>query len=531
MGEHITVTVDAVVRPISVLDLPSTSASFVGQIIDTYDPLDPTIGWKHRWNGSEWKQLRDRSFLHIDAYGARGNDAAQGAANVAAFEAVYADCTAYGCTIQIGARSYYINDTLVIDKANGVEGITIRGENTGWGVTASRFLWAEDAVTAPMMWIYGSNNMVERLSFQTTGSGKCYSGIEVGGLTGAVTGITRNRFRDCQFSGAQSSGSTQKMRFGITIGGKYTHVSNLEDMKFEDCLFVGTDEAGVAIYGAQPYTTTFNRCAFGNYQMAGDTTWGSGIQINSSSASAFISECQFTRLTRGIWVPYALNITIYQPQSEACKRFYSTDPSGSEALAGEVTLIGGRLSASHTGASCEGPDQISAANESYIHYAFGGSFNIIGTEINYHIDAPNARLSFLYATAVGVVGSMIPTANAVEYLSGQPTPLIDRSMVYSHGNTSRNGAGALVSVPESRGMNATGEVTISDANTSATVTLAATERVATYVPTCNVVATTGTPAAGSKTVSISGRTTTQFVVNLDAAPGVGNSVTVGWSIR
>lgn len=74
-----------------------------------------------------------------------------------------------------------------------------------------------------------------------------------------------------------------------------------------------------------------------------------------------------------------------------------------------------------------------------------------------------------------------------------------------------------------------GNVTISNTATSATVTLTNAEPDNQYKVMMVVRNFGGTPAAGAYTITgISGATTTQFTVNLSAAPGSGNSVTVTW---
>ncbi len=78
--------------------------------------------------------------------------------------------------------------------------------------------------------------------------------------------------------------------------------------------------------------------------------------------------------------------------------------------------------------------------------------------------------------------------------------------------------------------NLRGSVTISDNATSASVSFAADQQEtdATYFVTATVNTSAGTPASGSTRVYISARATSGFTVNLEAAPGSGNSVTVAW---
>lgn len=76
-----------------------------------------------------------------------------------------------------------------------------------------------------------------------------------------------------------------------------------------------------------------------------------------------------------------------------------------------------------------------------------------------------------------------------------------------------------------------GTVTISGTNTSSAVTLPVVQATASYQVLITPQTSTGTPAAGSnRPLSISSQTTTGFTLNIEVAPGVGNSVTFAWGI-
>lgn len=78
--------------------------------------------------------------------------------------------------------------------------------------------------------------------------------------------------------------------------------------------------------------------------------------------------------------------------------------------------------------------------------------------------------------------------------------------------------------------NFNGTVSISGASTTATVNLATEDDANYMVTSLGVVATSAAPATRSARVQNGSQTTTQFVIELDAAPGVGQSVNVNWVI-
>jgi hypothetical protein len=86
------------------------------------------------------------------------------------------------------------------------------------------------------------------------------------------------------------------------------------------------------------------------------------------------------------------------------------------------------------------------------------------------------------------------------------------------------GIGAVSGNPK----NLRGSVTISGTTTTATVTFTQPEDDASYFVTPAVSGTTGIPAAGSTRVYATNKTASGFMLNLEAAPGTGNSVTVDW---
>lgn len=90
-------------------------------------------------------------------------------------------------------------------------------------------------------------------------------------------------------------------------------------------------------------------------------------------------------------------------------------------------------------------------------------------------------------------------------------------------------AGALAAA-QSRALWA-GQVTISDAATSAGVTFPEAQDDTSFYVAATPVASTGTPAANSDLVASVAKTTAGFTLNVKAAPGAGNSVTFDLQVQ
>jgi hypothetical protein len=85
-----------------------------------------------------------------------------------------------------------------------------------------------------------------------------------------------------------------------------------------------------------------------------------------------------------------------------------------------------------------------------------------------------------------------------------------------------------LSATTSPAKNFNGSATITDAATSATVTFGTAEASSAYHLALAVESKTGTPATASLRAFISSKASGSFIINLEAAPGVGSSVVVHW---
>ena len=76
-----------------------------------------------------------------------------------------------------------------------------------------------------------------------------------------------------------------------------------------------------------------------------------------------------------------------------------------------------------------------------------------------------------------------------------------------------------------------GQTTITGAATTAAVTFGGPEADTSYYVLATITAVTdATPVAGSTTMWVTGKATTGFTLNLEAAPGGTDSVTVDWAV-
>lgn len=79
-------------------------------------------------------------------------------------------------------------------------------------------------------------------------------------------------------------------------------------------------------------------------------------------------------------------------------------------------------------------------------------------------------------------------------------------------------------------INRPGSLTIADANATGAVTFTSVEPDDDYHVIAMVSDTSGNPDAGATRVHVTSKATSGFTINLEAAPGVGKSVTVDWHV-
>lgn len=136
-----------------------------------------------------------------------------------------------------------------------------------------------------------------------------------------------------------------------------------------------------------------------------------------------------------------------------------------------------------------------------------------------------ARVRF--ANSNPVKGS-VKADNCVNfYVPADTTPWSDPANLVTVDGV-RNVTG--VSSGNVRAKNLSGTVTFGAADTTKTITFATAETDAAFQITLSVGVGSGAPTAGSKRVSWATKSTGGFVLNVEAAPGVGASVVVDWSI-
>lgn len=519
---------------VNVRDISSVTAAFLGQIVDTYDPLDATKGWKMRWNGSTWKQTADRSLLHVDVYGTRPNDSAQATATLAAINACIADAIRYGTEIRFGGYEYFVDDTIVgVTKFGGspMDGLRFVGENAGGGAVAkTRIVWKANAIAEPVLWISGSSNHIAHIAFYAnTSLAKAHSFVEIGPLIAGQTGITANRFHDCLFLGPNDVG--QEVLYGVSIaaiaspGGG----SNCEDTLLDHCVFQNCKNAAIYVAGGQPYNTQIINCSISNY-LVPSTPSGVGLQISEPSSQVIVRGGNFTSLERAFHLTQNTQLTLDHIQSEQCKRLLDMDGLGSGADA-RVTIKGGRLSVFNAGVATA---NFTAADQRFIVGSGGGTLSVEGAAFqpSGNNQAPGIRFDMRCPSSWKSV--FMPNDHVFDHTEiqavaiGSPRnkPLVIEDctafgpdgtpIAYPDSPTGCRNSGRTLTF---RGTNASAIVPIND------------EIDALYEIVATVVAKSASAASGSSRVSVTGRTVTQFQLDLEAAPGAGESVTVYWEMR
>ena len=163
------------------------------------------------------------------------------------------------------------------------------------------------------------------------------------------------------------------------------------------------------------------------------------------------------------------------------------------------------------------------------------------------VGTPSARLQMNTDTLGAIDGSAISSSDEVELafygnkfaVNSGASASASPSFFKVYGTASQGfwrletvqgiaGIGARAGVPPK---NFNGSISITGAATTGTVTLPFTEDDNLYlVMGLGIVATSAAPATRSARVQNGSQTTTQFVVELDAAPGVGQSVQVNWMV-
>jgi len=398
-------------------------------------------------------------------------------------------------------------------------GFTIRGATDRQNTLKSRLYFKGVTPKLPCFWVACSDIKVMDMTLQCDDRTSTYSWnsiLEVSSTNGTNFTITNNKFYRLTIYRGPSAGSGTLGR-AVGVGTAFTNAGNLENMLFEDLSVTASADALVEIGpGGQPYRTILQRPKL---SQAWTGPRGVGVKISGISASVDIYSPDFQNLESMLYVTQGCKIIVDGGESEHCKKQIYAPVSGNVPV--HIVWKGGRYNTGDIGTASVGPVGFLAGNKEWIYSTAGGSITLDGlytgvydTGITYRVDHSTLTL----------IGGCHANTNPF-YASSTFT---DQAKVFSFGAQSTNGVGAIDPIPDRFGcLSAPGSFTVSGASTTATVTLSNTEPDATYIPRLTFTGSTGTPAAGSEKARLTSgsRTTTQFGVTLDVAPGVGNSVT------
>lgn len=388
---------------------------------------------------------------------------------------------------------------------------SIRGGTSGHGqgYNGTTLVWM-GAPNVPMISVECANTIFQNITF-AVGAGKtCQQLVNI--QSNGVYTVTKNSFVDCQFVG--SGGTLQDC---VTID-YYVNSVNIEDHEWLNCAFYDFNRYGIGVFGAQAYKLKVSDC----FILQSDVSLirkGSGIFSLEDSFNAVIERTFFYKLESMV-SGQGINWVIRDCTSEGCKRLY--DGQGFTGYGSALIIEGGRHALDGLTSSSIGPRTYAASDRSFVIQQGANSINVRGV----HFDNGATDLAML-------ISSGNSTAAIVSHGNTYPTrtPFFpSEAGVFSAGDIYQGASGSEAIPPRHGRLNKDGVTTIADAATSATVTLSQTEPNANYVPLLTVLPGTGAASAGSRIAWPTAITTTQFTINLGAAPGVGTDVVVAWRL-
>ncbi len=467
----------------------------------------------------------------------------------------------------IDAGNYRITTGLHV-TTNDVRifGPASRNTNTG-----ARIVW--DGVDGSLFAVTfsGMGQIMERVNFNLVQPVRGF--VEVG----SIDGSTCSNFRLTEsFMLGGPDPADPVFQYGVAIGWTNPSANNMEYMTFQDVVVTNAERCGFYC-GGNPNALghVWERCTVTNfmggvgakkYVAAGlvdgvTRPYGIGIELVGGNQVS-IEDCRFGHLEACVTFINSGDrdfINISNSDMEVCKKLVY----GYFANAGKVVLDKCRAPANYLERSSLGPLVFSASDLKYCEISAGA-----GSVLTLKDCALQKSDGFTTVVNSTVIAPTV-YATGCTFPGTQPFATSAYTRVYSFANRGSNGStgtteildgvyqgGGFVNIPvhfdaiqgysPPKALNAGsvgtmptsgtprrnkhGKETISGASTSVVVNFSATESTSTYAVRFAVISYTGTPAAGSFNATSSSQLTTGFTLNLVAAPGVGNSVTVLWEV-
>jgi hypothetical protein len=338
-----------------------------------------------------------------------------------------------------------------------------------------------------------------------------------------------NRFKRVRITGGDYA-----IRWNTVGAGTANDIMN-DQGKHEQVFASGQAITAFSIYGQNAKAHHFEECQVidsPNAVWVEDTTGGIGFAGGSFKwYGGYVNTTGPNFVIDGFSATDGLHI--YGVQSEGSPRFLSIPHVLNWEY--EVNLIGNRFSAENL-----------HADTYAIIAGLQGPYNILGNhwgESN-QTNIPRFHFNGAATTVIRIEGNVFGSKGS----DAVATTVRDGAGPYQltqRGNLYRNAAGTTLSTKaEDRvygvlgisgtttaASNLRGQVTVSGATTAGTVNFATGSEVdTTYYVTVTPIGTTGTPAAGSNRVSTVTKNTSGFTVNVEVAPGAGNSVVFDWHL-
>lgn len=431
-----------------------------------------------------------------------------------------------------------------VNNGNGVNNLKLRGANLGstW-FPQTYILWDGLDTTLPIIFLSGSDQVIEDFTIRSKWGRTAYSGVEIGWDTTTTRFVHGGIVRNCYIwaDGDTDYWTDGSITHGVTIGGYQPPglasgiIASLEDSRISHCLFRSMQDSMVWIAAGQPFNTIIESCRFWQYRGAGLVPgeplnihpYGTGIRVSTSSTDVHVQNCEFQAQARVVDIRHPAPIRITGCCGENIKRLIHT-PTNSPSTGMPIRVEGGRWYARIEQESrIEDPYGQIASNDPWILHLNNNQVGLHDMYIHCSYLETEFTLRFSGEANVLLVNCSFPFNNIIRRENASDH--IGHTFITgcSYASTSTITGATYDPMGSYSGCNTPhGYVDISDANTTATVVMNTNTREENdlYLIQLTAESKTGTPTMSAPYVTSKG--TTSFQITLPSAPGVGNTVRV-----
>jgi len=421
--------------------------------------------------------------------------------------------------ISVGLTQYVLTDT--VEVTGGPKGAKFVGHGgQTQGFESCQFLWM-GASNKPMFHIRTGGNLFKGFNCTTVPG---YPLQQFFNFTNGTQNCTNNVFEDISFTCASVTTAAYQYCFTTDFAGAAS--GNCEDFRLVRIRAFDFAHSFILHSGfSQPYNWSVSHSYIANFNrlplLHGRAFSGS---IASSSCSFYDSFFYGLEALNGS----VATVSFINCTSERCK-FY--DDIGFTTAAYPFVMIGGRHSPDAVDVQSTGPVGYAASVVGGISRLSRGPITLQSVNFQQGLTERPFR--------IGVGGNGSLKSSGCVYPNSAPffkTGVLDAEIpggLFSEGDKGMSNATGQAEplLPLHGCNNPDGQVTISGTSSRATVDFALTESNGSYIVTPGIAAYTGTPAAGSTHARGVSKNNAGFVMELEAAPGGGNSVTVSYMLR